>query len=56
VQTRFFWLTTLAIFMLMALRGRSPSRERYWKAVVAESERWRPLYAPLSRLDDWLLR
>lgn len=56
VQTRFFWLSTLAIFMLMALRGRSPNRERYWKAVVAESERWRPLYAPLSRLDDWLLR
>jgi 2-polyprenyl-3-methyl-5-hydroxy-6-metoxy-1,4-benzoquinol methylase len=56
VQTRFFWLTTLAIFLLMALRGRSPNRERYWKAVVAESERWRPLYGPLSRLDDWLLR
>lgn len=56
VQARFFWLTTLAIFLLMALRGRSPNRERYWKAVVAESERWKPLYAPLSRLDDWLLR
>ena len=56
VQTRFFWLTTLSIFMLMALRGRSPNRERYWKAVVAESERWRPLYAPLSRVDEWLLR
>lgn len=56
VQTRFFWLSTLAIFMLMALRGRSPNKERYWKAVVAESERWRPLYQPLSRLDEWLLR
>jgi SAM-dependent methyltransferase len=56
VQTRFFWLSTLAIFMMMALRGRSPNKERYWKAVVAESERWEPLFTPLSRLDDWLLR
>ncbi|HUK04779.1 MAG TPA: class I SAM-dependent methyltransferase [Burkholderiales bacterium] len=56
VETRFFWLTTLLIFMLMALRGRSPNRVRYWKAVVAESERWAPLYRPLERLDAWLLR
>ncbi len=56
VETRFFWLSTLAIFMLMALGGRSPNQVRYWKAVVAESERWEPLYAPLSRLDAWLLR
>jgi hypothetical protein len=56
VEARFFWLSTLVIFMLMALRGRSPNRERYWKAVVAESERWRPIYEPLGRLDDWLLR
>ncbi|HEY6967173.1 MAG TPA: hypothetical protein VI229_06870, partial [Burkholderiales bacterium] len=56
VETRFFWLTTLAIFMLMALRGRSPNQVRYWKAVVAESERWAPLYRPLERLDGWLLR
>jgi 2-polyprenyl-3-methyl-5-hydroxy-6-metoxy-1,4-benzoquinol methylase len=56
VDARFFWLSTLAIFMLMALGGRSPNAERYWKAVVAESERWEPLYRPLSRLDDVLLR
>jgi SAM-dependent methyltransferase len=56
VEARFFWLSTLLIFMLMALRGRSPNQVRYWKAVVAESERWRPLYEPLSRFDAWLLR
>ena len=56
VEARFFWLSTLAIFMLMALRGRSPNAERYWKAVVAESDRWEPLYRPLRRLDDFLLR
>lgn len=56
VETRFFWLATLAIFMLMALRGRSPNAERYWKAVVAESDRWEPLYRPLRRVDDFLLR
>lgn len=56
VEARFFWLTTLAIFMAMALTGRSPNQERYWKSVVAESERWRPWYEPLARLDAWLLR
>ena len=39
-----------------ALSGRSPNQERYWKSVVAESERWRPWYEPLARLDAWLLR
>ena len=57
VETRFFWLTSLAIFICMAvLQRRSPNRERFWKAVVAESDRWEPLYRPLRRLDDCLLR
>lgn len=57
VETRFFWLTSLLIFICMAvLQRRSPNRERFWKAVVAESDRWEPLYRPLRRLDDCLLR
>ncbi len=56
VQTRHFWFTTLLIFILMALvQGRNPNRERFWKAVVVESERWAPLYRPLARLDEVLL-
>ncbi len=56
VDTKYFWLTALSIFVLMALvQRRNPNRERFWKAVVRESERWEPLYQPLSRLDAILL-
>jgi 2-polyprenyl-3-methyl-5-hydroxy-6-metoxy-1,4-benzoquinol methylase len=56
VETRYFWLTTLAIFVIMAvLQRRDPNRERYWKSVVQESEKWRPLYMPLEGLDRVLL-
>ncbi len=56
VETRYFWLSTLIIFLIMALiQRRNPNRERYWKAVVLEGEKWRWLYAPLEKLDRLLL-
>lgn len=55
-QTRFFWLTTLLIFLIMAVvQRRSPNKERYWKKVVEEAERWAPLHRPLEYLDHMLL-
>ena len=57
VQTRYFWLTTLVVFLWMAVgQRRNPNRERFWKAVVKESEQWKPLYNPLSKLDAVLLK
>ena len=57
VETRFFWLTSLAIFVLMAaVQGRNPNKVRYWKKVVEEGPRWEWLYAPLAKLDERLLR
>lgn len=56
VQPRYFWLTTLIIFVIMAIvQRRNPNRERYWKAVVQEGDRWAWLYRPLERLDGVLL-
>lgn len=56
VTTRYFWLSTLVIFVLMAVaQRRNPNIERFWKAVVTESERWKPLFVPLSKLDSLLL-
>jgi len=56
VTTRYFWLSTLIIFVLMAVaQRRNPNKERFWKAVVNESDRWRPLFVPLSKLDSVLL-
>lgn len=57
VKTRFFWFSTLLIFIWMVVaQRRNPNRERFWKSVVAESNRWDRWYLPLSRLDGFLLR
>ena len=56
VETRYFWLTTLIIFVIMALaQRRDPNKERYWKVVVQEGRKWRWLYLPLEVLDRLLL-
>jgi 2-polyprenyl-3-methyl-5-hydroxy-6-metoxy-1,4-benzoquinol methylase len=57
IETRWYWLSTLSIFMLMAAwQRRNPNKERYWKAVVDEADRWARLYHPLERLDKLVLR
>ena len=56
VKNRYFWLTSLLVFILMfAFQRRNPNKVRFWKAVVQESERWEPIYRPLERLDQVLL-
>ncbi|WP_243543947.1 class I SAM-dependent methyltransferase [Pseudodesulfovibrio tunisiensis] len=56
VETRYFWLTTLAIFVAMALlQRRDPNKERYWKSVIDESDKWAPMYKPLEFFDRILL-
>jgi SAM-dependent methyltransferase len=55
-EVRWFWFTTLSIFMLMvAAQFRSPNRERFWKKVVDEADAWAWLYRPLEALDRGLL-
>jgi 2-polyprenyl-3-methyl-5-hydroxy-6-metoxy-1,4-benzoquinol methylase len=55
-ETRWFWFTTLLIFVLMAVvQFRSPNKERYWKKVVEEADSWAWLYRPLAALDRALL-
>lgn len=56
VETRYFWLTTLIIFVIMALaQRRNPNKERFWKVVVQEGNKWAWLYRPLESLDRLLL-
>jgi 2-polyprenyl-3-methyl-5-hydroxy-6-metoxy-1,4-benzoquinol methylase len=56
VETKWFWLTTLVIFIIMAVvQRRDPNKERYWKAVVKEGDQWSWLYTPLEALDKGLL-
>jgi len=57
IQIRFYWLTTLIIFIIMALgQRRNPNKERYWKSVVQEAPKWRWLYEPLEKFDTWLMK
>jgi SAM-dependent methyltransferase len=56
-EVRWFWLSTLLIFGWMAAgQRRSPNRERYWKKVVDEADRWEKIYWPLEQLDRLVLR
>jgi 2-polyprenyl-3-methyl-5-hydroxy-6-metoxy-1,4-benzoquinol methylase len=55
-HTAWFWLSTLSIFIIMALvQRRDPNKERYWKKVIEEADQWAWLYRPLELLDKVLL-
>ncbi len=55
-HTRWFWLTTLLIFCVMAIvQRRDPNKERYWKKITEEADCWAWLYRPLEALDNVLL-
>lgn len=57
VETRFFWLTTLIIFVIMALvQRRNPNKERFWKVVVQDGGKWKWLYQPLEKIDSLILK
>jgi 2-polyprenyl-3-methyl-5-hydroxy-6-metoxy-1,4-benzoquinol methylase len=56
-RKRFFWLTTLVVFLKFYLVDRvHPNQDRYWKRVVAEGENLKGLYTPLARIDNVLLK
>lgn len=57
VELQYFWLSTLLIFIIMALfQFRNPNKIRYWKKVVEEGDKWATLYKPLAQLDKILLK
>jgi SAM-dependent methyltransferase len=56
VETRYFWFTTLIVFVIMALvQRRNPNKERFWKVVVMEGAKWKWLYWPLELFDRIVL-
>jgi 2-polyprenyl-3-methyl-5-hydroxy-6-metoxy-1,4-benzoquinol methylase len=56
VETRYFWLTTLLVFIFMVyFQRRDPNKERLWKVVVKEGHKWQWIYKPLETLDRLLL-
>lgn len=56
VETRFFWLLTLVIFIKFYVVDRvHPSADRYWKRILTHEASLRWLYKPLALLDRVLL-
>lgn len=57
VQTRFFWLTTLLLFLKYFLIDRvHPNKDRYWKRIYRENEHNLRWWKPLRWIDRQLLR
>lgn len=55
-EVNWFWFSTLLIFVVMAIvQRRDPNKERYWKVVIDEADRWAWLYRPLEALDRLIL-
>ncbi|MDY6807040.1 MAG: SAM-dependent methyltransferase, partial [Cyanobacteriota bacterium] len=47
-----FWLATLWIFLQFYLIEKvDPNKERYWKKIIVEEERLKPLYLRLEKFD-----
>lgn len=57
VKHREFQFFTLLIFLhFFLVRRWNPSRERYWKKIISESERYEKAFIFLSRMDDTLFK
>ena len=57
VRRQWFWLFTLSVFLLMFLfQKRDPNKERFWKVVLYEGEKWKKIYRPLEFIDRILLK
>ncbi|MGC4030995.1 MAG: class I SAM-dependent methyltransferase [Tepidisphaeraceae bacterium] len=57
VEYECFWFTTLWIFLRFYLvEGVHPSKERYWKKIIAEHERLTPIYNRWNKLDRLIMR
>ena len=41
---------------MMVAQRKNPNKERYWKVVIEESEKWSWLYKPLEFLDKIILK
>jgi len=56
-EFEFCWLTTLNVFLYMYFIERiDPVKDRYWKRIVREHQRYKRMFGRLHRLDRWLLK
>ena len=57
VKNRGFWLLTNLVFVrYYFFEHLDPSKVRYWKRVIDDSERLESFYLPLERCDEFLLK
>lgn len=53
---REFWLFSLLIFIIFLCKGAHPSKERYWKKIIVEGEKYKKIYTLLKKVDDFVLK
>lgn len=57
VETRFFWLASLVVFLKFYLIDRiHPSEDRYWKLIIRWERELSPLVRRLLAVDDFFLK
>lgn len=57
VSTRFFWFTSLLVFIKFWLIDRiHPSADRYWKLIITKEPELRPMVSKLMAVDRLILR
>ena len=56
VDVEYFWFTSLLIFILMFLTGNNPNKQRFWKQVVIDSQKWAGLHKLLEKADKQLMK
>lgn len=56
-ELKFFWITTLSIFIYMFLiQRKNPNKVRYWKDIIKEHKTWEKIYYPLEKIDNFLIK
>ena len=56
-ELKFFWITTLFIFLYMfIIQRKNPNKVRYWKDIIKEHKSWEKIYYPLEAVDNFLIK
>lgn len=56
VNHKEFWLFSLLIFFIFLLKGVHPSKERYWKKIIEEGDKYKASFIFFKKIDDLILK
>jgi len=56
VEFKYFWLSSLLVFVWYALRGISPNKERYWKRIVEKDHEISKFLSLSQKIDEFIFK